>query len=198
MSDGIWHTTIPITDEHVFLHLLRAVYFHFHGYENELKGCQRDYNAPLFARTLIEWGRLPSPYLNVYKQHAWFKFPQWRVEPTELGLYYSDYVYTYVDRLDCEIISFFYKRKENGRMGEKIPHAAARFRERLPIILQNYGFSSRADYLVKWSIFKGALGSHAAPLELGKHLNIFDSLSEGIPSRKEADKTVCIPVEELL
>jgi hypothetical protein len=193
MGDGIWHTTVPITDEHVFLHLLRSVYMHHKGLEKRFP----DFDATLFATHLIEWNRVPSSYVIVErKRPAWFKFPRWYVVPTTLGLFYCNYVYTQTNKIDCDKYGFFYKRDSNGR--EKIPNAAIRYREIIPVLLHNGGFSSRADYLVKWSIFKGALKWESAPLSLGHMLNIFDDLSEGIPSKKEADRTVCMPVEELI
>lgn len=198
MGDGIWHTVIPITNEHVFLHLLRSIYFYQHNIER-FTGCLPDFNAKLFAEKLIEWERVPSPYVLVYKKKtAWWKSYQWYVEIIKLGKFYCNHVYTYADKLDCEKSSHFYEKGENTWLGKKIPNAAARFRERLPLILHNYGFYNRADYLIKWSIFKGQLGYEKAPLPLGQRLGIFDDISEGIPTRGEADKTVCMPVEELI
>jgi len=203
MGDGMWHTIVPITDEHVFLHLLRAVYFHQKNINMKADCFHRQripyYNATLFAECLIEMGRVPSPYIKVYKKKpAWWRRSRWYVEITKLGIFYCNYVYTYVDRLDCEKSSHFYTRDKDGLLNNKIPNAAARFRERLPLILYKYGFSSRADYLVKWSIFKGALGYHDAPLSFGQTLGMFDHNSEGIPTKKEADRTVCMSVEELI
>lgn len=194
MDDGIWHATIPITGEHVFLHLLRATYlYHRDGYI-------RNFNPEAYASYLIENNRVPSSYIKIYrKRPAWWKFPRWNVEVTELGKYYCDYTYTYAKKIESDNINYFYEKDEDGNIdiNKKIPNAAARFREKLPLILQNYGFSSRADYLVKWSIFIGSLGRVDAPIKSDR-LNIFDHISKGISTREEADRTVCMPVEELM
>jgi len=183
MGDGVWHSVIPITDEHVFLHLLRSVVLHNQGSENVL------HSPALFARTLKEWDRIPSPYIKIYKK--WWK---WHVEPTELGLFYCNHVFLKAKKLEREKVDIIYNRKDMTRKY----NSAARFKEMVPILLLKYGFESRADYSVKWSIFHGALGRESAPLKTGQNLGIFDHLSTGILTSEEAKRTVCMPVGELL
>ena len=182
MGKGVWHSVVPITDEHVFLHLLRAVVLN--SQEPEVS-----HNPSLFAKTLTEWGRIPSPYLTIYRK--WWK---WYVEPTELGKFYCYTVFKSAKAVECAKVDIIYTRKG---MKEKF-NSVARFKEMVPILLMNNGFASRADYSVKWSIFHGALTRERTPLERGQNLGIFDYLSTGIATYKEAERTACMPVEELM
>ena len=65
---GVWHSVVPITDEHIFLHLLRAVVLRFYkapGIPDRIT----NYSPILFARILKEWNRVPvcMPLKNYYK-----------------------------------------------------------------------------------------------------------------------------------
>lgn len=185
---SVWHSVVPITDEHVFLHLLRAVVLRFY----EATGVPDriiNYNPALFARTLKEWNRVPSPYVKIYRK--WWK---WHVEPTKLGLFYCNHVFQNAKKLECEKVDIIYNREDM----KKEFNGVARFKEMVPILLWKYGFESRADYSVKWSVFHGALGRESAPLKTGQTLSIFDYLSTGITTFEEAKKTACMPVKELL
>lgn len=197
MNEGIWHATIPITDEHVFLHLLRILVLRSYGHEINIK-------PDSFSSWLEEKKRLPSPYVTASVRRKWnFLNRIWTVEPTKLGCFYCDFVYTYVKKLEHKKEDILRQREQpkntvNRKIQWRDLDGPTYFRKILPKLLIKYGFSSRADFLVKWSIFHGALGREEAPLKCNQKLNIFDNLSVGIPSSEEAKKTICMSPNKYL
>jgi len=157
----MWHVSCNISEEHKFLHYLRVL---------RLSGLgKKEYPGLVYTK--------PSAYTVIEKQ-----FFKKIIKLTPLGEYYCDYIWTYTGELE-KLKSKMLHGDENRNRAE------ARFQEAVPVLLQRYGFKSRADYLVKWSIFRGALGDKDSPL-IYNYLNIFDQLSDGIKNREDCLKSL--------
>lgn len=165
-----------ITEEHRLLHYVRHLRLVELGKEEAL------------GYSLFEF--LPSEYLRTEKE-GWWIFKKDKIVLTEKGSRISDVIYTAAMNLDRTIADIVHANVEKGnyRHGEAAVHELA------PILLNRFGFKSRSDYLVKWSIFKGALGREGPPLR-GGNLTIHDQLYRG-ECREECMATLDQPVEEL-
>jgi hypothetical protein len=165
LSSGYWHVTVPITKQHYFIHLLRELVISFYDKRKPEPWCIESLlQQPASAYIIIQKKFLRKPI----------------IQPTPLGRFYSDYIFTMTKRLEQ------WKSKQPKATDRDL----LRLREAIPTMLEVYGFSSVADYLVKWSIFHGVL-SREGTLSQGQKLGIFDHLGScGYHNFQEYEKEI--------